>query len=168
MFDGHVDRKHSKTALGLEEGGALYRYEQGGTRARRQHLLHPSLSGSWRFPRKVLFDEFRGHPRSYLSEWRSDCKYVNVVIFMVGLRVSDGCLICVDVVEGVMMNTECCIRHAVSQGVPIVVAFTKMDRFITDLKLPPQDAYFKIFAMLEEVGLLGFSFIYSFFIFSFI
>ena len=67
---------------------------------------------------------------------------------------SDGCLICVDVVEGVMMNTECCIRHAVSQGVPIVVAFTKMDRFITDLKLPPQDAYFKIVAMLEEVGLI--------------
>ena len=77
-----------------------------------------------------------------------------LVWLLVGLRVSDGCLICVDVVEGVMMNTECCIRHAVSQGVPIVVAFTKMDRFITDLKLPPQDAYFKIVAMLEEVGLI--------------
>lgn len=69
----------------------------------------------------------------------------------VGLRVSDGCLICVDAVEGVMMNTERCIRHAVSQGVPILVAFTKMDRLITELKLPPQDAYYKLVAMLEEV-----------------
>ena len=57
------------------------------------------------------------------------------------LRVADGCVVCVDAVEGVMMNTERCIRQAVSQGVPIVVAFTKMDRLITELKMPPQDAY---------------------------
>ena len=49
------------------------------------------------------------------------------------------------------MNTERCIRQAVSQGVPIVVAFTKMDRLITELKMPPQDAYYKFVAMLEEV-----------------
>ena len=67
------------------------------------------------------------------------------------LRVADGCVICVDVIEGVMLNTERCIRHAVAQGVPIIVAFTKMDRLITELKIPPQDAYYKFVAMLEEV-----------------
>ena len=56
-----------------------------------------------------------------------------------------------DVIEGVMLNTERCIRHAVAQGVPIIVAFTKMDRLITELKIPPQDAYYKFVAMLEEV-----------------
>lgn len=61
-------------------------------------------------------------------------------------------MICVDAVEGVMLQTERCIRHAVAQGVPIVLAFTKMDRLITDLKLPPNDAYYKLVAMLEEVG----------------
>ena len=50
-----------------------------------------------------------------------------------------------------MLNTERCIRHAVAQGVPIIVAFTKMDRLITELKIPPQDAYYKFVAMLEEV-----------------
>lgn len=69
-----------------------------------------------------------------------------------GLRVSDGCLVCIDAIEGVMMNTERCIRHAISQGVSIVVAFTKMDRLITDLKLPPNDAYYKLVAMLEDVN----------------
>ena len=69
-----------------------------------------------------------------------------------GLRVSDGCIVCIDVVEGVMMNTERCIRHATSQGVSIIVAFTKMDRLITDLKLPPNDAYYKLVAMLEDVN----------------
>ena len=67
------------------------------------------------------------------------------------LRVADGCVICVDVIEGVMLNTERCIRHAVAQGVPIIVTFTKMDRLITELKIPPQDAYYKFVAMLEEV-----------------
>ena len=68
------------------------------------------------------------------------------------LRVADGCIICVDAVEGVMMNTERCIRHAVSQQVHIIIAFTKMDRLITELKIPPADAYFKLMAMLEEVA----------------
>ena len=50
-----------------------------------------------------------------------------------------------------MLQTEQCIRHAVSQGIPLIVAFTKMDRLITELKLPPVDAYYKLVVMLEEV-----------------
>lgn len=71
---------------------------------------------------------------------------------MLGLRVADGCIVCIDAVEGVMLNTERCLRHAVAQNVPIIVAFTKMDRLITDLKLPPTEAYHKLVAMLEEVN----------------
>ena len=71
---------------------------------------------------------------------------------LIGLRACDGCLVCVDVIEGVMLQTEQCIRHAVSQGIPLMVAFTKMDRLITELKLPPVDAYYKLVAMLEEVS----------------
>lgn len=71
------------------------------------------------------------------------------------LRLADGVVLCVDVVEGVMLNTERCIRQCVAQNLPIVVAFTKMDRLITDLKMPPADAYFKLAAMLEEVRFAG-------------
>ena len=71
------------------------------------------------------------------------------------LRIADGCVVCVDVVEGVMLNTERCIRQCVAQNIPMLLAFTKMDRLITDLKMPPVDAYFKLVAMLEEVPISG-------------
>ena len=71
------------------------------------------------------------------------------------LRIADGCVVCVDVVEGVMLNTERCIRQCVAQNIPMLLAFTKMDRLITDLKMPPVDAYFKLIAMLEEVPISG-------------
>ena len=54
-----------------------------------------------------------------------------------------------------MLQTEQCIRHAVSQGIPLIVAFTKMDRLITELKVPPVDAYYKLVVMLEEVELVS-------------
>ena len=54
-----------------------------------------------------------------------------------------------------MLQTEQCIRHAVSQGIPLIVAFTKMDRLITELILPPVDAYYKLVVMLEEVELVS-------------
>ena len=54
-----------------------------------------------------------------------------------------------------MLQTEQCIRHAVSQGIPLIVAFTKMDRLITELKHPPVDAYYKLVVMLEEVELVS-------------
>ena len=76
-------------------------------------------------------------------------------LHLLGLRACDGCLVCIDVIEGVMLQTEQCIRHAVSQGIPLIVAFTKMDRLITELKLPPVDAYYKLVVMLEEVELVS-------------
>lgn len=67
------------------------------------------------------------------------------------LRLVDGVLLCVDVIEGVMMQTERCLRHVVDHHLPLIVVFTKMDRLITELRLPPSDAYLKIKAMLEKV-----------------
>ena len=54
-----------------------------------------------------------------------------------------------------MLQTEQCIRHAVSQGIPLIVKKKKMDRLITELKLPPVDAYYKLVVMLEEVELVS-------------
>lgn len=71
-----------------------------------------------------------------------------------GLRVADGAVVVVDIVEGVMLNTERLLRHAVLDGLPIVVVLNKMDRLIVELKLPPEDAYHKIVHTLEEVNAL--------------
>ena len=71
-----------------------------------------------------------------------------------GMRLADGVLLVVDVVEGMMLNTERLVRHAVQERLPIVLCVNKMDRLIVELKLPPQDAYFKVRQCIEEVNTL--------------
>jgi 116 kDa U5 small nuclear ribonucleoprotein component len=68
------------------------------------------------------------------------------------LRLADGVVLVVDVVEGVQVNTELIIKHAVLEGLPIVLIINKMDRLILELKLPPLDAYFKLKHVIEEVN----------------
>ena len=50
------------------------------------------------------------------------------------------------------MVTERHIKAAIQAQVAILVVVNKMDRLILELKLPPQDAYFKIMHTLEEVN----------------
>ena len=61
-------------------------------------------------------------------------------------RLSDGVVVIVDVVEGVNVQTERVILHACQQQLPICVVLNKMDRLILELKLPPTEAYYKVFA----------------------
>jgi U5 small nuclear ribonucleoprotein component len=68
------------------------------------------------------------------------------------LRLADGVVLVVDVVEGVQVQTELIIKHAVLEDLPIVLVVNKMDRLILELKLPPADAYFKLKHVIEEVN----------------
>ena len=68
------------------------------------------------------------------------------------LRAVDGAVIVIDAIEGVMLATERLIKHALQAQVSIIVVINKLDRLILELKLPPQDAYFKITHTLEEVN----------------
>ena len=68
------------------------------------------------------------------------------------LRLSDGALLCVDVVEGALMGTELAVRAALSEGAALVLALCKTDRLLLDLRLPPQDAYFKLLNVIGEVN----------------
>jgi U5 small nuclear ribonucleoprotein component len=70
------------------------------------------------------------------------------------LRLVDGVVVVVDVVEGVQINTEQIIKHAVLEDIPLTLVVNKMDRLILELKLPPKDAYFKIKHVIEEVNTL--------------
>ncbi|PKX90898.1 116 kDa U5 small nuclear ribonucleoprotein component [Aspergillus novofumigatus IBT 16806] len=67
-------------------------------------------------------------------------------------RLVDGIVLVVDVVEGVQANTEQIIKHAVLEGLPITMVVNKMDRLILELKIPPNDAYFKLKHVVEEVN----------------
>ena len=68
------------------------------------------------------------------------------------MRLSDGVVIVVDVVEGVQSMTEMAIKHAVLDDLPMVLVINKMDRLMLELKLPPQDAYYKLKYVVEEVN----------------
>ena len=68
------------------------------------------------------------------------------------LRLVDGVALVVDVVEGVQINTEQIIRHAVLEDLPLTLIINKMDRLVLELKLPPTDAYFKLKHVVEEVN----------------
>ncbi|KAI5258824.1 U5 small nuclear ribonucleoprotein component [Aureobasidium subglaciale] len=68
------------------------------------------------------------------------------------LRLIDGVVLIVDVVEGVQVQTEMVIKHAVLNHLPLVLVVNKMDRLILELKLPPADAYFKLKHVVEEVN----------------
>ncbi|KAH8679876.1 P-loop containing nucleoside triphosphate hydrolase protein [Tricladium varicosporioides] len=68
------------------------------------------------------------------------------------LRLVDGVVLVVDVVEGVQVNTEQIIKHAVLEDLPLTLVVNKMDRLILELKLPPPDAYFKLKHVIEEVN----------------
>ncbi|KAJ2313548.1 hypothetical protein H4S02_000399 [Coemansia sp. RSA 2611] len=68
------------------------------------------------------------------------------------LRMADGVVIVVDAVEGVMSGTERAIQAAMREGLDIVLVVNKVDRLIIELKLPPEDAYFKLKLTIEEVN----------------
>jgi len=68
------------------------------------------------------------------------------------MRLVDGIMLVVDCVEGVMMHTELIIRQAITEGLPILLCLSKMDRLIVELRLPPKDAYFKLLNIIETVN----------------
>ncbi|KAI0307615.1 P-loop containing nucleoside triphosphate hydrolase protein [Multifurca ochricompacta] len=68
------------------------------------------------------------------------------------MRLVDGVVLVVDVVEGVMVNTEAIIRHALQEGIPITLVVNKIDRLILELRLPPVDAFYKIKHTIEDIN----------------
>uniref|UniRef100_A0A7N5ZV13 116 kDa U5 small nuclear ribonucleoprotein component n=1 Tax=Anabas testudineus TaxID=64144 RepID=A0A7N5ZV13_ANATE len=72
------------------------------------------------------------------------------------IRISDGVVLFIDAAEGVMLNTERLIKHAVQERMAITICINKVDRLILELKLPPTDAYYKLRHIVDEVnGLLS-------------
>lgn len=71
------------------------------------------------------------------------------------MRLCDGVVLFVDAAEGMSLNTERLLNHAIQEKLAITVCINKIDRLMLELKLPPQDAYFKLKHIVEEInGLL--------------
>lgn len=102
-------------------------------------------------PMSLVLQGTRG--KSHLFNIMDTPGHVNFVDEVAAsLRLVDGVVLVVDVVEGVQINTEQIIKYAVLEDLPLTLVINKMDRLILELKLPPNDAYFKLKHVVEEVN----------------
>lgn len=158
---GHLH--HGKTAfmdmLVLETHDINDRLEKRTGRNRDEQMRYTDVHGIERerglsvkaSPMSLVLQGTKG--KSHLFNIIDTPGHVNFVDEVAAsLRLVDGVCLVVDVVEGVQVNTEQIIRHAVLQDIPITLIVNKMDRLILELKLPPSDAYFKLKHVVEQVN----------------
>jgi len=68
------------------------------------------------------------------------------------VRLCDGAIILVDVVEGVCPQTHAVLRQAWLENLRPCLVLNKMDRLITELKLSPLEAYHHLCKLLEQIN----------------
>lgn len=70
------------------------------------------------------------------------------------LRVSDGAILVVDIVEGVCAQTVKVLRAALKYAVRPILVLNKLDRLFSELRLEPMEAYRHIVSVLEQVNVI--------------
>ncbi|KAI6782274.1 Pre-mRNA-splicing factor cwf10 [Emericellopsis cladophorae] len=160
-FAGHLH--HGKTAfadmLVMETHDISDRLERRVGRKRDEQLRYTDIHITERerglsvksAPMTMVLQSSKG--KSHLVNFIDTPGHVNFVDEVAAaFRLVDGVCLVVDVVEGVQVNTEQIIRHAVLEDIPLTLIINKFDRLILELKLPPKDAYFKLKHVVEEVN----------------
>ncbi|XP_042144764.1 elongation factor-like GTPase 1 [Ixodes scapularis] len=71
---------------------------------------------------------------------------------MAAVRLCDGAVIVVDVVEGVCAQTKVALNLAWSEGLKPLLVLNKMDRLILEKKMTPLDAHIHLQQILEQVN----------------
>ncbi|KAF2996584.1 hypothetical protein E8E14_004068 [Neopestalotiopsis sp. 37M] len=158
---GHLH--HGKTAfmdmLVLETHDIQDRLERRTGKKRDEQLRYTDISVMERergvsvkaAPMSLVLQSTKG--KSHLFNILDTPGHVNFVDEVAAsLRLVDGVALVVDVVEGVQVNTEQIIKHAVLEDLPLTLVVNKLDRLILELRLPPNDAYFKLKHVIEEVN----------------
>lgn len=70
------------------------------------------------------------------------------------LRITDGSVIVVDCIEGVCVQTEMVLRQSLAEQVKPILYFNKLDRYIFELQIAPEEAYQRINGILDHVNSL--------------
>ncbi|XP_046678882.1 LOW QUALITY PROTEIN: elongation factor-like GTPase 1 [Homalodisca vitripennis] len=68
------------------------------------------------------------------------------------MRLCDGAIVVVDVVEGVCPQTQVALKQAWLENIRPVLLLNKIDRLILEMKLSPLDAYIHLTQVLEQVN----------------
>ncbi|KAH3901453.1 probable Ribosome assembly protein 1 [Saccharomycodes ludwigii] len=67
-------------------------------------------------------------------------------------RLCDGAVVLVDVVEGVCSQTVIVLRQCWTEKLKPILVLNKIDRLITELKLSPEETYFHLTKVIEQVN----------------
>lgn len=93
------------------------------------------------------------HDRDYLINLIDSPGHVDFASEVsTAVRLCDGALIVVDVVEGVCPQTRSALSMAYIEGLKPILVLNKIDRLINELKLTPLDAYVHLVQVLEQVN----------------
>lgn len=68
------------------------------------------------------------------------------------VRLCDGAIVVVDVMEGVCPQTRACLQQVYVEKLKPVLVLNKIDRLIMEKQMTPLDAYFHITQVLEQVN----------------
>ncbi|QQP39437.1 Uncharacterized protein FKW44_020322 [Caligus rogercresseyi] len=68
------------------------------------------------------------------------------------VRLSDGALLLIDVVEGVQPQTRAVLQQVWSEGIRPILLLNKMDRLISETQMTPLDAYIHLSQILEQAN----------------
>jgi len=68
------------------------------------------------------------------------------------VRLCDGAIVVVDVVEGVGPQTRACLKQIYEEQLKPVLVLNKLDRLILEKQMDPLDAYFHLTQVLEQVN----------------
>jgi len=67
-------------------------------------------------------------------------------------RLSDGCIVLVDVVEGICVQTVAVLQEAWREGVRPILVLNKMDRLFTELMMTGIEAYVHLCKLIERIN----------------
>jgi elongation factor 2 len=68
------------------------------------------------------------------------------------LRITDGAIVVVDAVEGVAVQTESVLRQAMTEQIKPILLINKIDRYLFELHLTPEEAYQRLIRIIENVN----------------
>ena len=70
------------------------------------------------------------------------------------LKIVDGAIIVIDVIEGICSQTESVIRQAWDEKIKCILVLNKIDKLFTTVNLSPLEAYEHLFNLMEKVNAL--------------
>ncbi|KII74532.1 Elongation factor Tu GTP-binding domain-containing protein 1 [Thelohanellus kitauei] len=103
-----------------------------------------------------------------LNYWHKNLKYLINVVDTPGhidfsfevscaVRICDGAVVLIDVVEGVCPQTEVVLRQSWKEGIVPCLAINKIDRLVHELRMTPMEAYIHISNVVDQANALMFN-----------